>query len=259
MYEYYLYAMQANYGGQPSFYKKDKIPSTGFRSLYSVTKQDAEAIKAGGTCKWFKGTVWNERLCLDFDSFDAAERAESRLRALKLDFKAYHTGGRGGHFELSRITAPSHLLPQMDKQWAKEHFPECDSSIYTHLHPYRLEGTIHEKTGAKKELVASSEGSSVTLSPLKEWANVPESRRGDNSSRRKSIFDCWRVLANTVPVRNGSRHETLVKLVYALRDAAGINAPEALWWVSETNKLFEEPKSNEELEYIIKSIYGGSL
>lgn len=254
-YEYFLYSPRSDYGTSPDFRLGRNMPNEGFRSLYGVSLETAKAIQQAGTAKWFKGVVWSERLCLDFDGYDAAERAERRIRELGYDYMAYDTGGRGGHFELLRNSAPSHLLPQMDKQWAKEHFPECDASIYTHLHPYRLEGTKHEKTGNRKELVSQHRGKYISLAPLTPRTELPAASSGHYTQGGKSIFDCFRVSANTVPALNGERHHTLVRLCYALRDEAQAPADLALWWLEETNKMFEEPKEQEALEYIVRSIY----
>jgi hypothetical protein len=251
---YYLVTPGRLYEPSPTFVHASGLPQhRGYSSLYAVSKEQAEAIQQEGTTKGFKGVVWSERLWLDFDSYEAAERAGEKLDACGYDFIAYDTGGRGMHFGILRNALPSHLLPNRDKAWARAHFPEADTSIYTHLHLFRLPGAIHERTGRTKHLVHRQPGKPLLLPPLPKEAQgvVPD------SSGEASIFNLQRVMANTLPANNGERHHQLVRLVYALRDDAQVSRDTALWWIHEANKLHREPKTFEELERVLASIYEG--
>lgn len=251
-YCYYLYSSTASYGANPTFVVFDKIPSEGFCSLYAITKEAAEAIRQEGTTKGFKGVVWSERLWLDFDDHGAARRAESRLKEIGYDYVCYTTGNRGMHFGILRDHSPSHLLPALDKSWVKQNFPEADSSIYTHLHPFRIPGTKHEKTGRTKELLYGRRGSALILPPFKkEELQIDTSGQSDG----KSVFDCFFVMANTVPVDSGQRHQTMIRLLNALKNDAGVPMDIALWWTAEWNKMLLEPKEDYELEKAVRSIY----
>ncbi len=255
-YRYNLYSPTADYGIRPLFVCTDKqSPNPGFQSLYAVTEETAKAIQQEGTTKHFKGIVWSQYLWLDFDSYEAADRAEQRLKELGYGYNAYDTGGRGAHFRVDRIADPSHLLPARDKAFVQSTFPEADTSIYTHLHPFRIEGTIHDKTGLSKRLVCECRGSAVVLPRLKK-ENMLLSPGHTTGRRDKSIFDILRVMANTIPCRNGERHPTLIRLLYALRDSAQVDIKVAHFWVTEWNKMCQEPKPEEEIEKAIRSIYG---
>jgi hypothetical protein len=232
----------------PTFVHIDQCPSAGFISLYSVTESTAAALHEAGTTAGFKGVVWAERLWIDIDSYAAADAVETRLRSMELNFEAYDSGGKGAHFGVFRNHAPSHLLPAKDKQWVQKHIPEADLSIYTHLHPFRLEGTHHEGTGRVKVLVASCPGQALTLPPLD--TKVQKTPQGE-----KSIFDCFRVMSNISPASEGERHDQLVRLTYALKDDAKVGPYSALWVVDQVNKRFEKPKEYHEIEKIISSIY----
>lgn len=253
-YSYRLYSDAANYGITPQFIAGTMGDREGFASLYAVEEETAKAIYAETTTKQFKGVVWSERLWIDFDSYEAADRAESKLKEMGYDFIAYDTGGRGAHFGILRLTNPSHLLPYKDKAWVKKHFPEADPSIYTHLHPFRLPGTLHAKTGRRKQAVVAVEGKTLIL-PVYEDQYVVRTHDHYNGSGR-SVFDCFRVMSNSHPVPSGERHATLVKLVYALRDDAKVGAGFAFDWAQQVNKQYDEPKAEHELDQIVKSIYG---
>lgn len=258
MYEYHLYSPTADYGISPRFHHRDGLPNEGFASLYAVSVATAKAIEQAGTAAGFKGVVWSERLWLDFDSYEAAEEAETTLIRMGVDYVAFDTGGRGGHFGILRDHAASHLLPSLERQWTKEHFPKADLSIYTHLHPFRLPGTKHQRTGDRKRMVGKARGGTISLSPLKR-ENLQASKSGGNVQeegyRNRSIFDCFGLMACTVPVGNGERHDMMVKLIYRLKQQAKVDISIAKWWVDEWNKMLMEPKSEEEIDKAIRSIY----
>lgn len=253
-YEHHLYSNRPTYGASPTFVVHPEGRLEGFCSLYTVTEDTAKAIQQAGTAKGFKGVVWSQRLWLDFDSYEAAERAERRLIEMGVSYVAYDSGGRGAHFGVRRDCAPSHLLPRLDRLWVEQNFPEADLSIYTHLHPFRLPGTVHERTGRRKELVCDRAGSSVKLPPASALEEAQVSAPGSTSGGT-SIFDIFRIVALTVPLARGvERHPHLIKLIYALHNH-GYSIDVCIFWVSEWNKLLEEPKNDEEMRKAIRSIY----
>lgn len=232
---------------------------TGFSSLYAVTQADANAVESAGTTAGFKGSVWSERLWIDIDSYEAADTTESKLKEMGYDYLAYDSGGRGVHFGVLRDALPSHILPSQDRAWVLQHFPEADSSIYTHLHLFRLPGTRHETGGRDKQLVSQQRGKVLTHPKRsKDDGTASSSNFVPGNSGNLSVFDCIRVMSHSIPTSIGTRHPTLVKLTYALRDEAGAPSPAARWWIGEVNKMAESPHEEEHLDHIIKSIYTGS-
>lgn len=256
-YSYVIYSPSLSYGDSPNLVHSNEIDGEGFSSLYSVTEETARSIKAAGTTARFRGVVWGERLWIDFDSYEAGRRAESKLKELGYDFVVYDSGGRGLHIGVLRDAAPSHVLPYQDKEWVRSTFVEADLSIYTHLHLFRLPGTVHGRTGRRKELLSKQAGKVLVLPP---WRAPNESRTdnisysGDASNSSTSIFESNRVMANTIPTRVGERHPTLLKLSYSLK-LEGVPEPIARWWVGETNKMAQEPKSDGELDNIVRKVY----
>lgn len=263
-YCYNLYSPRPDYGSKPTFYHDDKVPATGFTSLYKVTHETAYAIEQAGTTKGFKGVVWSDKLWLDVDGYDKCEAVEQRLKEMGYEYISYDTGGRGGHFAIVRVNNPSHLLPLQEKQWVQEHFPEADPSIYTHLHPFRLSGTIHSSTGGRKSQVGGASGRALQLPVYsdKKDGNVSaiykcfEGSSGHTGDATPgSIFDNFFIQRNTQEIpKQGERHETLIRLIYALRDA-GYSQQVAHWWVSEANKRWAPPKEDHEIEKALQSIY----
>lgn len=260
-YEYFVYSPVKSHTTAPSFVHGTK-GLTGFSSLYAVTAESAKAIEQAGTTAQFKGVVWGERLWIDTDTYEAADEVEKRLREMEYGFVAYHSGGRGVHFGVDRVAAPSHLLPAQDKAWVQSHFQGCaDTSIYTHLHLFRLPGTVHETHNQEKQLVLEVPGKTL-VHPRWEKKDVSIGTGLNSNVGSGSIFDCARVMANTMWARKnrvpiGERHPTLVRITYALRDDAKASPDTALWWISEVNKLSEDPREPEHLEQIVRSVYGG--
>jgi hypothetical protein len=254
-YVYYLYSTIATYGPRPKFVHANDLHSLeGFISLYAVTKDTAEAITEAGTAAGFKGIVHSERLWLDCDAYEKADAVEERLKERGYDYVAYDTGGRGAHFGINRANGPSHLLPLQDKQWVQENFPECDSSIYTHLHPFRLPGTSHQRTGKRKCLILQQQGSYLQLPRSTKQILREENGCFDGESLRKSIFDIHFIQRNSEACKAGERHPQLIRLIYALENN-GYSKEIARWWVGEVNKRFSPPKSQDEIEKALGSIY----
>jgi hypothetical protein len=253
-YKYYLYSPRPDYGvGTPTFI--DVLPEGGFVSLYAVTKESAERIRDAGTCKGFRGIVHSSHLWLDIDSYEKADRVEERLKEMGFEYISYDTGGRGAHFGVVRDNSPSHLLPSMDRAWVQQHFPEADSSIYTHLHPFRLPGTPHHRTGKRKQLVSKGIGHSLRLPQYtQEVRGIEVGNSLGIGSGSKSILDQYFIQRNSEPCKAGERHPQLVRLIYALRDS-GYSLDVARFWVNEVNKRFQPPKEQHEIEKALGSIY----
>lgn len=259
LYKYNLVTPDLYYESDPYFVTNDVLPSKeGFYSLYSITSAEVQGIISVGTTKGFKGSVWSERLWIDVDSYEHAEQVEQHLKRMNYDYVSYDSGGRGAHFGILRTAPPSHVLPSQDRKWVEGNFPKgwCDTSIYTHLHLFRLPGTKHKGTGRRKELVSSQSGTSIILPPYeKPLNNTNVVNNPSNASNSVcSIFNNFLVMSLTVPAASGARHASLVRLAFALRDSF-VSVETAQWWLHETNKMYKEPKDVQEVDKIIRDIF----
>lgn len=254
-YKYNIYSPTLSYGSKPNFITNGDLSSkAGFSSVYSVKQEDAKAIEEAGTTAGFRGIVWSERLWIDVDSYEAADEVEAKLKEMELDYVAYDTGGRGAHFGILRPCSPSHVLPAQDKEWVKAHFEgKVDLGIYTHLHLFRLPGTVHASTGRTKELVTRQSGKGLIHGPWQPKHTNTYSRIDPASLGSSSIFINFDIMAKTIPARVGDRHGNLVRIAYALREA-NVPVEVARWWVYEVNKLFSEPKEESQVEAALRGI-----
>jgi hypothetical protein len=260
LFTYRLGSATTSIGRPPVFFPSSCLISAGFKfaSVYAVTKTDAEAISSSGSAAGFKGTVWSQRLWVDFDDEAALELARCILKEKGYDFVVYDTGGgRGGHLGILRVSSPSHLLPGQDRNWVSNNLPGADLGLYWHLHLIRLPGTIHESSGKPKVLTAHHLGKTLVLPPWQEGRAVSEERsvHGPGPSvGRKSLFRSWEVMQAIMPTQGESRHRQLLLLASAAK-RAGATVEESRWLCGELNAAFEEPKSLEESTRVVDWVY----
>jgi len=259
IYNCYLFSTGKFYPSPPYVIYRNDLPPGGFVSLYSIPEETAHSIVETGTTRGFKGTVWSERLWVDTDNEAASKAVIDKVKELKYDYQLYTSGGRGFHVGILRNTTPSHLLPLFDKKWTEKTFEGHDSSIYTHLHLFRLPGTVHEKTGYQKKLieVGGVRAIEADYNTLIGDKGVPNDLI-DNmvyTGGGRSIFDVKSIMYNSTPQDNGERHVHLVRCLYALK-SQGVLLSHARWWVGEVNKTYLDRKTEENLDQLVKSIYG---
>lgn len=224
-------------------------PRAGFSSLYYITTETAEALNTSGIAG-YKGTVWSPGLWLDCDTEESAMETRARLEQLGLGFEVWSTGNRGMHFYIERPHAPSHLLPQIDKEWIKGNFSNVDLSIYSHLHLFRNPGTRHDKTGKPKIMLQKVKGPALYLSDT-----VTERQYVNSSASRpdSSIFLDNYIMCMTVPFEEGQRHQALLNLALAMkRVGEPLNFIER--WLHHANLLYPERKPDGEIERIIEFV-----
>ena len=243
-------------GRPPVFVHNSRVagPGVKFTSVYALREEDAKAIQAAGTTAGFRGTVWSQRLWIDFDSYAAAERAESFLKKEGYDYVAYDTGGRGHHVGVLRHIAPSHLLPARDKDWVYANLQGADLSLYGHIHLIRLPGVMHERTGRPKVLFQSVRGRAIEL-PEYHPKEIRATKFAPQSNERMSIFSNWAVVSRlTGNTQEGDRHRSLLILCRGLKECK-VTVDEALWVMLEVNKGYNDPKPEEEVVRIAEWTY----
>ncbi len=245
-YEYVVFKFNVFDHSHLIFHISD-VPRAGFSSLYRITASSAESLNQAGI-SGYRGAVWSPSLWIDCDTEEAAMETRARLAQLGLAFEVWQTGNRGLHFCVDRPHAPSHLLPQIDREWVKSNIAKCDTSIYSHLHMFRNPGARHEKTGKPKMLIETIKGAPLILA---DTVNVPF--RGTQQVGKRSIFLDNYIMNMTVPAEEGKRHEALLNLALALnRYGEPLEFIER--WLQHTNLLYTEQKPDGEIERILQFI-----
>lgn len=232
-------------------FRASDIPGSGFSSLYRITAETAEALNASGI-SGYKGAVWSPGIWVDCDTEESALETRATLSRLGLAFEVWSTGNRGLHFYIERPHAPSHLLPQLDREWIKSQIKNCDTSIYSHLHLFRNPGSRHQKTGKPKVRIEKVEGQPLLLADT-----VQDKREYTNraSAAARSIFLDNYIMSLTVPVDEGKRHETLLHLALAM-NRVGEPLDFIGRWLEHVNLLYTDKKPEGEIERILEFVAG---
>lgn len=246
LYAYHIYKPTVFDAGFFILHSSD-LPRSGFRSLYALTQEAANTLKTAGTQAGYRGSVWSRQLWLDIDDASKVTAVTNRLEAKGLGYIVYSSGSKGYHIGIERLAEPNHLLPQMDKMWVKSNIPEADTSIYHHVAMFRLEGTIHDKTGNPKEFVREHPGNALSYDFKMEKVKFDQESEAPN----KSVFDDNITMMLTTPCDEGERHERLLNLGLRLK---ALNEPIDFIsrWLYHTNLLFTQPKPVEEINNIVR-------
>lgn len=231
----------------------DLVSFVGFSSLYAVSKEDSEAIQTTGSFAGFKGTVWSSTLALDFDTPESGVEAWERVCLSGLEAQLFKSGGKGYHILIERPHKPSHLLPQIDKEWVQTNYPKADASIYSSLHMFRLNGTIHNKTGKEKYLVLTNSGNPLILPDTTKEVVREELSSIPLRISNESVFLDQYIMNMTVPHEEGNRHRALLNVGMMLA-SKGTSLAFIQGWLQNMNLLFDAPKSEEELNGILEFI-----
>lgn len=233
------------------FVESADLPQSGFASVYKFTKVDADAM--GDSYKNFKGTVYHEELKLDADSETASEDCERRLQAQGVAYDKYTTGGRGAHYHIPRIVAPSHTLPAIDKLFVQVNYPLADTSFYHHVGWYRQVGAVHKKTGLKKTLMHRQSGQVLDMRTSQ---NAPPTVALPNTRKSgiQPVFSDDVLRRLTIPISKGNRHDHYINLGLRL-DNLGQPIDWAFAYMANVNLMAEEPLTDSDMHRILNWVY----
>jgi hypothetical protein len=147
----------------------------GFCSIYAFQEDAAKEIIAQGNSKGLgRFPVWSDKVVFDLDNGE--EGLADLLNWAKergLGYRLYFSGSKGYHCEIPHIPVLDKNLPYTHRLFAEATGISCDPSMYQHARLYRLEGTLHEKTGKPKQFVEEVEGENLLEIAIRE---PPESR-----------------------------------------------------------------------------------
>jgi len=228
----------------------------GFRSVYQINEEGKQWVEDHGGVSGF-GTsglpVWSDYLYIEFDDNKAAaKRLFNYLRDDGIGFAMYESGNRSFHFHIMRDIAPHADVPYTDRLFVEKIAPEADMSLYRHLQPWRIVGTLHKKTNKPKRLLRVNEGKSIKLSI------VEKQQRERHINESHMIFDDDTIFAmSCIGATDGERNVVLSSLTRKLNE---YGAPREVieWWVETVNERCDPPESERTVRSIIKCILGGS-
>jgi hypothetical protein len=222
-------------GDKPQVVTKDSlIEKGGFISCYAVDEEGKKHIESQGHVRDLTLPVWSQWLFIDFDDCPhEADRFEEFLTLSDIEFTMWDSGNRSYHFHILRDAEPSPHLPWTDKKWVEANAPEADMSLYASggMHPFRLPGTIHEKTNKAKVLVSENKGD-----PLKLDIQEPPPLEVPRSRDVECIFLDQYVMRRLYGFDEGRRyHPTLALTMQMLRNGYDVDFIET--WIRHVNML----------------------
>jgi hypothetical protein len=151
--------------GRPRFVELDEIGDgyRGFRSVYAYPDDVMQRItEQRGTAELGGVVVYSDVLFFDFDDTDPSD-VLLYLYDEGIAHEVYVSGNRSVHIHvrIEPMTGPD--VPYSQKMWVLAHTTQADCTFYHAAGQFRLTGTIHEKTGKKKELIRSMDGADLVI------------------------------------------------------------------------------------------------
>lgn len=153
--------------GLPFFVRLgEEARCSGFRSVYAYSQDLKDEILARGTtAEMGLVPVYSDVLLLDFDSGDTGDFGEWLIDE-GVAFESYISGGRSIHLHVHIVPMFGERVPYSQKGWVIAHAPLADVSFYHAAGQYRLPGTVHEKTGKRKQLTLTHPGRRLEIPTL---------------------------------------------------------------------------------------------
>jgi len=228
----------------------------GFRSLMMFDQTTTDEIREQKNSKGFdRFEVYSDILFIDIDTGD---RDVSQIKAWICDNKypaeIYLSGGKGYHFHIPIEMMRGQDVPYSQKIFLQGTGLPVDLSIYRASGLIALPGRRHPKTGVRKTLVETLEGSEGLSIPIVKKPEIDLSEfEEDNNLFARSLI---RVLgAYDFEPGPGNRHMTIWSIATNMRDA-GLHYDTALDILEGLNKTWQEPKESKELEMAVQKAYG---
>lgn len=143
----YEYASQVQFRNG-TFVPLTKIYNkTGFRSVYAYLAQDVQGKTDSKGLSQYK--PYSNTLPIDCDNEDVFICVLNAVREKKLMYRAWRSGGRGGHVELFHDWLGHYNLPKWHKKIATSIHLDVDVSLYRASSLYRLPNTVHKNGNIK--------------------------------------------------------------------------------------------------------------
>jgi len=219
----------------------------GFRSVYAYTAEVKDQIIATrSTANLGAVPVYSDELLVDFDH-QSPDPLLLHLYDSGVGFELWSSGGKGWHVQVMLEPMFGADVPYSQRHWVAEFAPQADLTFYHQAGQFRLPGTLHEKTGAKKTLVTAWRGD------LLEIPQVAVPTRQATVTTSDSYPD---LLASLFVQRGEGGRRIYVWHLAMLAAKAGLSYEAALDHVEKWNQWSCYPKlSKDELISKVKEVY----
>ncbi len=226
----------------------------GYISVFGFSEGDANIIRARGHSRDFKEfAVGSKTLIMDFDNgVDSAITVSERLVDLDVRHFVYQSGGKGCHILADCEEGYSESLPGQHKDLALSLSPDADTSIYRANALIRLPGTVHERTGHRKELLWANPGSKVLELPAPRELSFE--RPIENSPDALFFLFSQAAFMLESEVTPGRRHDCIWRMVNDCY-RAGLSFSTTVELCLTVNQQFKPPKDEADILRVVEARY----
>lgn len=229
----------------------DKPEFDGYATLYGWTEGVCAKISSLSSVVGAKGAAcYADRLWIDVDSLDEEklQEVETKLKAEKVSFRTYSSGGKGYHFEILHQRILSEDLPYSHKHWVEQRFADiADLSIYRYSGLISCVGRVHKKTGNRKAcLRVHNSGQRLKLPIVKTPDPTPIALDATVTE-----FFGQAITTFSKDLKPGDRHTAFWSLARTGFEA-GLNFDEVEAVCQIINQRLNEPKEVSELRLAIR-------
>lgn len=162
----------AKHGLPPVFVKLDDISkNVGFRSLYAYDTDTAKYMLSQGSVSGvgqLKPNLYSDTLFIDIDDDPrSAQILIEQFEQMHIQCEIYTSGNRSTHIHVPIVPMTGPYVPHSQKEFL-QNICLCfginvDMSIYHATGLYRLNGTVHDKTGRPKKLMDKLPGTILEI------------------------------------------------------------------------------------------------
>lgn len=224
---------------------------SGFRSVFCFDPDVAEYITELNTTRDLRGKpLYSEQLFIDFDNKDPSLFRQF-LESESIGYDEYLSGNRSHHFhiDIEPMSGPGIAADQ--KEWVRRNADGADVSYFHAAGLYRIAGTVHEKTGRKKEKIRSFSGNKLKIGPAAQKdINLSNMSEVDSDATKESLIS---LLTRNVQVGGRRPRAWLISVTCA---ELGISFEECcahlFWW---NKNILSDPHPETELEKQAASAY----
>lgn len=234
---------------------------TGFRSVYGFSEEVACILKHQGNSRGLsKYTPYSDCLFVDFDDQpEEAEKLKAALLQHDLTFDVYDSGNRSFHFHIPHPLKEGKGLPYTHQVVLEKlglDMERVDTTLYRPNSIFRLEGTLHSKTGKAKEKIFSHDGLLLDFdlkeAPMYEKDTYEQLEGRDDVILGRFLAFTEKLLWGGALV--GSRYEALFNLG-CCACAAKISYSSCFEIALTINDTFSEPHTSVEVERAVENGY----
>ncbi len=231
----------------------------GFRGVYGFDEGASIIIQQQGHSRGLsRFNLYSDCLFIDFDDQpEEAKKLKEILLSYNFTFKVYDSGNRSFHFHIPHPLKEGKGLPYTHMCVLEKlglDMTKVDTTLYRPNSIFRLEGTLHSKTGDPKVEIFSYEGVELDFD-VKEAPKVEKDTYASIEERDDVILGKFLSCATKLlwdGVESGSRYNSLFYLGSCACEA-NVSFETCYNMALTLNESFDDPHDENEVERAVKN------